>query len=125
MAIQCPYCNKELKDGARFCTGCGRQLGGESTDVAATALSDLKQCYGSFPTSKMDCYLCADEGKCSSFTTAQRLATLEEAVQAVQGSMAQLNDSLVTVNDNVVSQFDRAIHLIDLMNTNICKGLGR
>ena len=122
MSIQCPYCNKELKDGARFCTGCGRQLGGESTDVAATALSDLKQCYGSFPTSKMDCYLCADEGKCASFTNAQRLANLEEALHA---STTQLHNGLVTFNDNVMNQFDRAISLIDLMNSNICKIGGR
>ncbi len=33
----CPFCNKEIKDGSRFCTECGAELNSENNAVAETS----------------------------------------------------------------------------------------
>lgn len=127
MSKQCPYCQKELKDEARFCIGCGRQLGGETTDVASTALSDLKGCYGSFPNSKMECYLCADEGKCSAFTSALQDNALREQVQELSEQFSQLSQlvsQMCAQSEHNIKMLDLINDNIVMMNNNICKAFG-
>jgi hypothetical protein len=120
MSKLCPYCKKELKDDARFCIGCGRQLGGESVDVASTALSDLKVCYGTFPASRMECYLCADEEKCASCTNAEQVSELISKINALMDSLDQSNAIMVEGFNNLLEILRLLNSNIVTMNSNIC-----
>ena len=95
---QCPYCSKDIKDGARFCLGCGRQLDVEVAEGPKSGgISDLKQCFGSFPVTKIDCYLCADEQKCSNFAVSTRqhdiLSKLDK-IENLHAALSEMNDTL-------------------------------
>lgn len=95
---QCPNCNAELKEGDRFCLGCGRQIDIDTTDeYKSSEVSDRKQCYGSFPKTATECYLCADEQKCSNYTLCTRQRYILNKLDTLynfQTSLSAINDSL-------------------------------
>jgi hypothetical protein len=107
MPKPCPFCQRVLKDDARFCLGCGRQVGGEVPVEEAAALTDLKECFGAFPASKMECYLCADEAKCSAYTRAQQEAALLKSLGDVQGKLAEVGQELAAIRGAVQSGFEQ------------------
>lgn len=95
---QCPFCSKQIKEDARFCLGCGRQLGGDVAEGPTSgAISDLKECFGSFPVAKIDCYLCADEQKCSNFASSVK----QNAILSELGKIDSLNTALTTMNKSL------------------------
>lgn len=109
---QCPYCSKQIKENDRFCLGCGRQVDIDTVEVSqAGGISNLKQCFGSFPIAKVECYLCADEQKCSTFTAntkqneiINRLAKIDDIHSALVDMNETLNyirRSLSAINDNI------------------------
>ena len=113
MAINCPFCQKELKDGAKFCTGCGRQIGGEVEAGPASAVSDLKCCYGSYPHSNhVECYLCADEPKCFNLTSARNFAQLGSLLEALSRQLEAIHDRMAETRYAVAEGFKEANSLL-------------
>lgn len=99
---QCPYCSKNIKDGARFCLSCGRQLDVEVVEgLKSGGISDLKQCFGSFPVAKVDCYLCADEQKCANFAMSSRqqdiLSKLAK-IDDIHAVLPEIHDTLKNIS---------------------------
>lgn len=104
----CPFCQKELKEGARFCLNCGRQVGGEAPAEAAAAITDLKECFGAYPSSKMECYLCADEAKCSTHTRAQQTAALLKSLGDLQAALGGVRQDVAGLREAVQSNLEQA-----------------
>lgn len=111
---QCPYCNKQIGENARFCLGCGRQL---DVDIAegpqSGGISDLKKCFGSYPISQLECYLCADEQKCSNFAAStkqgrilnelDKLGGLQSALSKINESIQNMNSYLRSIDKNIAT----------------------
>ncbi len=100
---QCPYCSNQIKDGERFCLGCGRQLdvGGITEEIKSGGISDLKKCFGSFPVTQIDCYLCADEQKCANFTASikqDKILSKLNKIDDINNSLANMNNTLANMN---------------------------
>ncbi len=116
---QCPYCGKGIKESDRFCLGCGRQLTVDTVEKSqGGGISDLKQCFGSFPVSKIDCYLCADGQKCANYALNTRQAEILNRF----GTLDNMHAALVNMA-KILTDMRHALSSIDNnisnMNSNI------
>ena len=102
---QCPYCSKQIKENDRFCLGCGRQLDIDTVEVSQSGgISNLKQCFGSFPIAKVECYLCADEQKCSTFaanTKQQEILNKLSIIDDIKASLGDMNETLIDMRQSL------------------------
>ncbi len=110
---QCPYCNNPIQDGTRFCLSCGRQLDiGITEEIKSGGISDLKKCFGSFPIREIDCYLCADEQKCASFSASkkqdeilsklERIDDLGDILSKIKVTLEKMSTYLDAIDKNIV-----------------------
>lgn len=103
----CPFCGEELREGSRQCAACRR----ECTPEELAAGSRLKECYGSFPASKVECYLCADEQKCSRISLVNTQTQILGWMQAIDST----NRLLFSINDRI----DEVLPTIEAMNASL------
>jgi hypothetical protein len=110
MGKQCPFCQRELKDSAKYCLGCGRQIDQLEGPEGTAALTDLKFCYGSFPLQrKMECYLCADLERCARHSDAERMRSLQTQIEALTDRLESLGGALASLHGTMVDGFNKTL----------------
>lgn len=126
MTPVCGWCEHEVAEGVRYCTRCGHKIQSEETSSEPTALTDLKDCFGSFPYSEVHCYVCADQEKCADLALSkqllslhQDLASLNAELKAIRQATADVEDGLAAVHRAIDSGFQRTCSALNAINSSI------
>lgn len=67
------------------------------TEICSEEAKNLKECFGSFPISQVECYDCRDEKKCYRFSMMKTQTQILGWIQAIDST----NRLLFSINDSI------------------------